>query len=418
MNKFFVLITAVFILSVISCGESNEQNKDLSAIDILGNPNYQAMSFGGFRENTRESVPSVSDLMEDLRILEAMNIKVLRTYNTQQFAHAENLLKAIRSIKEENSEFEMYVMLGAWIDAKGAWTDQTVIHNEESLENNTVEIEAAVRLANEYPDIVKIISVGNEAMVQWATSYFVTPDIILKWVNYLQDLKKEGSLNPNVWITSSDNFASWGGGEANYHTKELTALYNAVDYVSIHTYPFHDSHYNSDYWVVPEDEESLKNMEQVDLAMIRAKEYAISQYQSVKDYMKSLGVDKPIHIGETGWASLTNSLYGDEGSKAADEYKQKLFYDQMREWTNSEGISLFYFEAFDEQWKDQLNPLGSENHFGLLNLNGEAKYVLWDLVDQGIFEGLTRNGKTISKTYNGNEDAMFKDVFTPPLGNN
>ncbi|MEI2710580.1 MAG: hypothetical protein V9E96_16435 [Chitinophagaceae bacterium] len=30
--------------------------------------------------------------------------------------------------------------------------------------------------------IIKIISVGNEAMVHWATSYYVTPNIILKWV--------------------------------------------------------------------------------------------------------------------------------------------------------------------------------------------------------------------------------------------
>ena len=38
--------------------------------------------------------------------------------------------------------------------------------------------------------------------------------------------------------------------------------------------------------------------------MLRAKDYAISQYDSVANYMKSLGVNKPIHIGETGWATL------------------------------------------------------------------------------------------------------------------
>lgn len=99
-----------------------------------------------------------------MRILSAMNIKVLRTYNVHHTEVA-NLLKAISALKKENPGFEMYVMLGAWIDCKNAWTPNTPIRNEGS-ERNAVEISEAVRLANEYPDIVKIISVGNEAMVK------------------------------------------------------------------------------------------------------------------------------------------------------------------------------------------------------------------------------------------------------------
>jgi hypothetical protein len=40
---------------------------------------------------------------------------------------------------------------------------------------NAIEIDEAVRLANQYPDIVKVIAVGNEAMVKWAASYYVQP---------------------------------------------------------------------------------------------------------------------------------------------------------------------------------------------------------------------------------------------------
>ena len=89
----------------------------------------------------------------------------------------------------------------------------------------------------------------------------------------------------------------------------------------------------------------------------------------------------------------------------------------MREWTNKEGISLFYFEAFDEEWKDSSNPLGSENHFGLINLQSEAKYALWKMVDQDVFKGLTRDGKPITKTHNSNEKSLWLDVKTPPLMN-
>jgi hypothetical protein len=57
--------------------------------------------------------------------------------------------------------------------------------------------------------------------------------------------------------------------------------------------------------------------------------------------------------------------------------------------------------------------MGSENHFGLINLQSEAKYALWEKVDDEIFKGLTRNGKPITKTYNGDEKALWLDVKTP-----
>jgi hypothetical protein len=57
--------------------------------------------------------------------------------------------------------------------------------------------------------------------------------------------------------------------------------------------------------------------------------------------------------------------------------------------------------------------LGSENHFGLITLESQAKYALWDMVDNGTFKGLTRDGKPITKTYSGNEKDLWMDVKTP-----
>lgn len=413
-----ILILTV-IMAIIGCANNSKKaeekvikEKYITASQILGNPNYLAMSYGGYRQTSREKQPTVSELKEDMKILSAMGVKILRTYNVH-LAHASNVLEAISQLKKEDSNFEMYVMLGAWIDCKNAWTDQTPDHNIES-EANAVEIDRAVALANKYPDIVKIIAVGNEAMVKWATSYYVQASVILKWVNHLQNLKKEGKLSKDLWITSSDNFASWGGGSSEYHVEDLNKLIKAVDYISMHTYPMHDTHYNPVFWGVKTSETNLSDIEKIDATMLRAKEYAISQYDSVFNYMKSIGVNKPIHIGETGWASLSDGLYGTNGSKATDEYKEALFYNHMRDWTNAKGMSCFYFEAFDEPWKDAQNPVGSENHFGLFTLNGEAKYALWNLVDKGIFKGLKRNENTITKTYNGNINALMKEALVPP----
>jgi len=91
-----------------------------------------------------------------------------------------------------------------------------------------------------------------------------------------------------------------------------------------------------------------------------------------------------------------------------------LYHQMMRRWTNRTGISCFYFEAFNERWKDAHNSKGSENHFGLFTIDGKAKYPIWDLVDKGIFDGLTRNGNVITKTYNGNKKALLKHVLVPP----
>ena len=419
MNKLSKLVSLLITITLLfSCSSQHMNSKksvEITAKDILGNANYQAICYGGFREKTRDIEPTISQITEDLKILSAMNIKVLRTYNVHN-KEVSNLLKAIREVKKEDSNFEMYVMLGAWIDCKNAWTALPPIHNIES-ERNAVEIAEAVRLANEYPDIVKIIAVGNEAMVKWATSYYVEPAIILKWVNHLQNLKKENKLSSTIWITSSDNFASWGGGGNEYHVDDLNQLIKAVDYVSMHTYPMHDTHYNPKFWGVLPHEKQLSERVKIDSAMSRARDYAIVQYKGVVNYLKSLGVDKPIHIGETGWSTLSAELYGDLGSKATDEYKSAVYYNLMKEWATKEGISLFYFEAFDEQWKDSANPQGSENHFGLINLQGQAKYALWKMVDQGVFKDLTRDGKPITKTYKGNEEALWKDVKTPSLLN-
>lgn len=418
MKTVFKTIVAIIVLIFnVGCSSKGkvkqEQKVEMTAEKILGNPNYLAISYGGYREKSRESQPTIAQLKEDLKILSAMGIRILRTYNVQpKLPHAANVLQAISELKKEDATFEMYVMLGAWIDCLNAWTDLVPNHDVESPQNEG-EIVRAVALAKQYPDIVKVIAVGNEAMVKWATSYYVQPSVILKWVNHLQDLKQKGELSKDLWITSSDDFSSWGGGDHSYRVKDLEDLIKAVDYISMHTYPYHYSHYAPDFWKIPDNEQNLSDKEKIDNAMLRALKKSQQLYKDVSDYVKSIDSTKTIHIGETGWATISSGHYGVNGSRATDEYKQGLYYKHLREWTNSAGISCFYFEAFDEQWKDANNPDGSENHFGLINLNGKAKYPIWDFVDKGIFKGLTRNGKPITKTFNGDEDEMMKTVLVP-----
>ena len=401
---FLMLLVAV----LASCGQASKTDpmQDLSASELLGNPDYPAISYGGYRGVSRSEQPTLAQLKEDMRILHAMGIRFLRTYNVQ-LPHASNVVKAISELKQADPSFEMYVMLGAWIDCEGAWTGSPN-HAVQDFEANGEEIQRAVALTQQFPDIVKVIAVGNEAMVHWAASYFVAPEVILHWVNHLQGLKADGVLPSDLWITSSDNFASWGGGGPEYHNADLDSLILAVDYVSMHTYPFHDTHYNPTFWKGEEFDPT-----DVDGAMARAVAYSQNQYASVVDYVRRLDPNKPVHIGETGWASVSDGFYGPEGSRASDEYKQALFYHGMREWTQSSGISCFYFEAFDEPWKSAANPTDSENHFGLFTKDGEAKFAIWSLVEEGVFDGLTRDGHEIRPTYAGQRELLDRHVLNP-----
>lgn len=411
LYKLLSVFMIIFLFNACQQQKKNIVQKDKTAKEILSDTTHLAMAYAGYRGKTRDIQPSIEDLKEDIKILAAMKVNVVRTYNVQ-LPHAENLLKAINELKTENPDFEMYVMLGAWIDCKDAWTENPDHFNES--EKNKAEIEKAVSLTKQYPDIVKIIAVGNEAMVKWAASYHVQPDIILKWVHYLQELKQNGKLSKDLWITTSDNYAAWGG-QLKYRNKDLEELIKAVDYISLHTYPMHETYYFPYFWGY-DAKDSIKSKEyKINVAMQNAMKHARQQYDSVYDYMMSLGIKKPIHIGETGWASLSNGQYGPDGTRATDEYKQGLFYQKMRTWTKENGIACFYFEAFDEHWKDDKNELGSENNFGLFTMDGRAKYALWDILDTGVFNNLSRNGNMIKKTYQGDKEALLREVLLPPV---
>ena len=411
MKKIRYFIISLFLLA--SCSQSGDLSMDKSAKEFIGNPDYPAISYGGYREKSREQQPTINEIKEDLLIMHAQGFRVFRTYDLHH-PFAENTLKAIREIKQADSDFEMYVMLGAWIQCKDAFTENP-IHEEEDFEGNKFEITEAVRLAQEYPDIVKIIAVGNEAMVHWAWSYHVPPKFVLKWVKYLQELKASGDLNDDLWVTSSDNFASWGGGSDDYHNDDLDELIRSVDFVSMHTYAFHDTHYNPSFWNLDAELANTDKQDIIKQAMKRAVDYELNQFDSVKKYVHKIDPLKEVHIGETGWSSVASDLYGYGGTEAADEYKLGLYYQMISDICHSMSITCFYFSAFNEPWKDSTNENGSENHFGLFTVDGKAKYPLWEQVDNGVFDNLTRGGNPIVKTYNGDFEALLDDSNIPPV---
>ena len=54
----------------------------VTAVDMIGNPQFKAMSYGGYRSTSRTNGPSISEIKEDLSLLFQTGVRLIRTYNT------------------------------------------------------------------------------------------------------------------------------------------------------------------------------------------------------------------------------------------------------------------------------------------------------------------------------------------------
>ena len=75
---------------------------------------------------------------------------------------------------------------------------------------------------------------------------------------------------------------------------------------------------------------------------------------------------------EAGWAT-TASEFGDRAS----EENQLRYYEELDDWATGAGMTVFFFEAFDEPWKgNPNNPDGAEKHWGLFFVDRTPKQVM------------------------------------------
>ncbi len=77
-------------------------------------------------------------------------------------------------------------------------------------------------------------------------------------------------------------------------------------------------------------------------------------------------------ITEAGWATVAS-----EFGERANEKAQARYYQEMKAWAEKTKITIFFFEALDEDWKgDPNNPLGAEKHWGIYDINRKPKKVM------------------------------------------
>ncbi|WP_372754505.1 hypothetical protein [Labilibaculum sp.] len=292
----------------------------------------RAICYSGFREGQSPDTgifPTYEQVKEDLLILHE-NWKYLRLYDCDK--QTDLVLEVIR-----NEKLDFKLMLGAYIGAEMnnfgcPWGSS---YSEEQLkankERNLRQIQKLIRLANENPDIIFSLSAGNEALVHW-TDHFVPLDRVVDYVKMIKEGAKQS-------VTFCENYVPW--------LNQLDELVEAVDFISIHTYPV---------W-------EYKNIHE-------ALEYTKQNYYGIADKYPH----KPVVITEAGWA--TNSNGRGIPPENVSEVFQEIYYNDLMNWTDEEEILTFVFEAFDEPWKGSQEPLEPEKHWGLFTVDRKPKKLM------------------------------------------
>lgn len=296
----------------------------------------RAICYSGFRQGQQPGgiYPGYDEIKEDLLILNG-HWKYLRLFDCDEHAKM-----VIRVIREEKLDFKL--MLGAYIVAEmnnfncpwngGVYPEEQLELNRQFNQNRINEL---IEMAKLFPDVIFSVSVGNEACVEW-TDHYVPEGRVLDFVKQVQSQIKQP-------VSFCENYVPW--------LHKLEKLAQNVDFISIHTYPV---------WEYRHIHESL--------------DYTRENYYSVARKYP----DKQVVITEAGWATNSNGR-GINPENVNEEY-QKVYFEELMEWTEKEGILCFFFEAFDESWKGSPEPLEPEKHWGLFNLNRTPKKAVSNLI--------------------------------------
>ncbi|MEO0602635.1 MAG: glycosyl hydrolase family 17 protein [Myxococcota bacterium] len=283
------------------------------------------MSYGPYRDGESpdsEEPTSKAHILEDMQIL-SKRWNLIRTYGFGEVAR--DILEVIR-----DNGIPMRVMQGAWLS------------KHQTKAQNDAQVDGAIELAKEFPDIVVAVNVGNEALVDWSGHRIEDPSIFVSYVRQVR------AAIPQP-VTVCDDYNYWNKAPSKQVADE-------VDFICLHAYAF---------W----NDQPFDN--------------AAAWTQEVYNGIQAMHPAHRIAFGETGWP--TSRVYDDgsyEGGLVgvANEENQKGFFDWYDGWVDDNEVISFYFEAFDENWKggwDGANPADkAEKHWGLYKSDRTPKLVL------------------------------------------
>jgi exo-beta-1,3-glucanase (GH17 family) len=290
-----------------------------------------AIAYGPHRDGQYPGGPSPSrgQLREDLRLM-SPHWGMLRTYGAAGWP--ETLLAIIHE-----ERIPMRVMLGVWVEpeARRDSAGRVVEELPRGRAANRADLEAAVRLAARYPEVVALC-VGNETQVSWSANR-VPLELLVGHV-------REARARTKVPVTSADDIDLWNEPVGHALAKEL-------DLVDTHIHPL---------W---------RGQQLADAA-----DYTSRAYRE----LSAAYPGRTVVIGETGWAT-SKIATGDQGKLmkgAVGEAEQAAFCTTFAAWAERERVVTIFFEAFDENWKGGPDPGEVEKHWGFFRADRTPKSVV------------------------------------------
>ncbi len=286
--------------------------------------------YGPFRDGQSPggASPTQEQVREDLHIL-ARHWRMVRMYGSRGATR-----EACRIIRED--ALPLRLMVGAWIGQESKPdSPEGVITDAEAAEANRAEVAMAIALANEFPDVVFALNIGNEALVDWS-DHRVHPRVIIRYL-------REARTGTKVPVTTCDTELFW-------NKPESRAVAAECDFLGLHAYAM---------W----NKQSLAS--------------SMEWTRDRLDEVRALHPDVPIVLCETGWATQKGtSGYQAVGIVATpSEEDQELFFRTLRDWAIENHQAYFYFSAFDENWKGGPEPSEVEKHWGVYKADRTPKRV-------------------------------------------
>ncbi len=296
-------------------------------------------------------VPTDVQIIQDLKLLENAGFKLLRLFGAD--AVTTNILK-LAAANTPTLSFHA----GIYLEGAPATCVDTV---------NQTEIATGIMQANTYSNVVSI-SVGNET--SFAKNLPIT--CLASYVKQVRDAVKQP-------VTAEDDNSFYNGSDANINYAPDTVLQN-IDFVAVHIYPYSDiGPWDWQQIGVPAGPARAAAMMNASLVQAKALYARVVNYpyKTSTGVSTTIGASLPITVGETGWKATpfnsTSPIALVTNPAIANPVNAKWYLDLLGTWTGTGApTTIFYFEAFDEPWKQSFFDDG----WGLWDVSRTARYAL------------------------------------------
>jgi exo-beta-1,3-glucanase (GH17 family) len=237
---------------------------------------------------------------------------------------------------------------------------------------NQRELACYAQLVQENENIIAGIA-GNEVLLRGD----LTEAQLVEFILQAQQLG-----NPPV--STGDTWGKWCNLQPIHpRCPGLSLLRGVVDFVLIHAHP---------YW------------EAVPI------EHAAAHVVAVQIYVRTTYSEKEVVVGETGWPTCGEA----NGLAEPGLANQRRFVEELWRWAKLYGIKIFYFEAFDELWKQE--PKGVGTCWGLFEANRTPKHPTLDWSTPRPFPTATTPAVSIDWPGGGITTTVKSNCGLPVLG--